>query len=52
MSDNTAEQALTMPMIEARDAGMQWPREFLTLGLVAACLSFWTVVILVIAHLG
>ncbi len=52
MSDNTAQQALAMPMIEAGRSSALWPREFLTLGLVAACLSFWTVVILAIAHLG
>jgi len=52
MSDNAAQQALAMPMIEAPEARTLWPREFLTLGLVVASLSFWTVVILAITHLG
>ena len=54
MSDNTAQQTLAVPMIEVHGAGARtaWPREFLTLSLVAACLSFWTVILLVITHLG
>jgi hypothetical protein len=52
MSDHTAQQALAMPMIEAQIAKEPVPREFLTLGLVATCLAFWTVVILAVAHLG
>ena len=54
MSDHTAQQALAMPMIEVQDASAKtlWPREFLTLSLVATCLTFWTVVILAMAHLG
>jgi len=54
MSDHTAQQALAMPMIEARGtiAKEPVPREFLTLSLVATCLAFWTVVILAVAHLG
>lgn len=54
MSEHTAQQALAMPMIEVHgpDAKKPYPRQFLTLSLVAASLSFWTVVILVIAHIG
>jgi hypothetical protein len=52
MSDHSAQQALPMPMIEVHSAGAQklWPREFLTLGLVGTCLSFWAIVILIITH--
>lgn len=52
MSHQTSQQALAMPMIETRGASAQCPREFLTLGLVGVCLSFWTVVVLVLTHLG
>jgi hypothetical protein len=54
MPDHTAQQALAMPMIEARDtiAKELIPREFLTLSLVATCLAFWSIVILAVAHLS
>lgn len=62
MSDSAGEQALTDTGLSAaqsllsidagRNQGKPYPREFVTLGLVAFCLSFWTIVILSVAHSG
>jgi len=50
MSDQMTQQAAAMPMVDARAA--KWPREIVTLSLVAFCLSFWSIVILAIARMG
>ena len=67
MSDTAGEQALTDTGVSGVqgllsidvDAGATYgsrmepyPRQFVTLGLVLFCLSFWTVVIVSVAHSG
>lgn len=60
MSDYVGEQALADPAtgaqgilyigIDADRTDKPYPREFVTLGLVAFCLSFWTIVVWALAH--
>ena len=46
-------QGLLSIDVEAREnQAKPYPREFVTLGLVAFCLSFWTLVIFSVAHSG